>query len=86
MEEQIRLAVFDWLKQKSHVNGGVFSRKDLEYGFQYKRKTINLVGALGIWKPKDFETPISITTTTKGTYDDGVRTDGILRYCSGDTG
>lgn len=38
------------------------------------------MGPQGIWTPKGFETPISITTTTKGSYDDGFRSDGILRY------
>ena len=80
MEDQIRFHIFNWLKTRSAFNGGVFTRNDLIYGCSYQGKTIHLMGPQGIWTPKDFEAPISITTTTKGHYDDGFRDDGILRY------
>ncbi len=80
MEDQIRFDIFDWLKTRSVVNGGVFTRDELSYGYSFKGKTIHLMGASGIWIPKGFECPISITTTTKGPYNDGFREDGILQY------
>jgi len=80
MEEEIRIAAFQWLKSKANESGGIFHRKDLEKGFYFQGKRITLLGAQGIWKPKGFETPISITTTTSGPYDDGFNEDGILRY------
>ncbi len=80
MEEDIRFHIFNWLKTRSAFNGGVFTRDELTYGYSYQGKTIHLMGPQGIWFPQGFEVPISITTTTKGHYDDGFRDDGILRY------
>jgi len=80
MEDKIRAEVFRWLKERSKENSGVFTRDELAYGFNYQGKQITLLGPTGIWIPKGFEAPISITTTTKGPYDDGFHNDGILRY------
>ncbi len=80
MEEEIRAAAFQWLKTKADESGGVFHRRDLDQGFYFQGNRITLIGPQGIWKPKGFEAPISITTTTSGPYDDGFNEDGILRY------
>jgi putative restriction endonuclease len=80
MEEEIRVAAFQWLKILSEKSGGVFQRSDLERGFEFRGRRITLVGPAGIWAPRGFETPISISTTTSGPYDDGFTDDGILRY------
>ena len=80
MEEQIRAEVFLWLKKQLVYNGGVFHRDDLVNGFKYKSKVITLVGPTGIWFPKGFTEPISITTTSKGPYNDGFTSEGFLEY------
>jgi len=80
MEEQIRFNIFEWLRTRSTFNGGSFTRNDLTYGYSFQGKTIHLMGPQGIWTPKGFEAPISITTTTEGPYDDGLLDDGILHY------
>ena len=80
MEEEIRSAIFIRLNERSSENGGVFNRAELENGYHHNGRRITLMGQSGIWTPKGFEAPISITTTTKGPYDDGFSDDGILRY------
>ena len=79
-ESDIRSAVFLWLKEKSIINNGIFDRSDLAEGINYKGRRITLIGAKGIWFPKGFSTPISITTTTNGPYPDGLNEDGLLEY------
>ena len=79
-EDEIRAAVFIWLKEQSVKNGGIFNRNDLIYGFIYKGQVITLLGATGIWFPKGFSIPISITTISNGLYNDGFSNDGLLEY------
>jgi len=73
-------SLFLWLRQQESRNGGIFTREELSKGFLYKDKTITLVGPTGIWIPKGFEVPVSITTTASGPYEDDFSTDGILNY------
>jgi len=80
MENEIRISVFLWLKEQSLLNGGIFERKDLIYGFKYQGEQITLVGPTGIWTPRNFRIPISITTTSSGPYDDGFNDEGFLEY------
>lgn len=80
IEEEIRAAAFAWLDNQTKLNGGVFDRNDLIYSFSYHGQNITLIGATGIWFPKGFTIPISITTTSKGPYDDGFTTEGLLEY------
>lgn len=79
-ETEIRASLFLWLKQRSVINGGVFTREELSSGFSYRGQTITLVGPSGIWTPKDFSLPISISTTSSGTYNDALTSDGQLSY------
>lgn len=79
-EEEIRASIFMWLKEKTDFNGGIFDRNELIYGFSYKGINITLLGPSGIWFPKGFEYPISITTTSNGPYDDGFTNEGFLDY------
>lgn len=53
MEEQIRLAAFNWLKVKTSQLGDVLPWKLLTDGFSYHGERITLVGPQGIWKPSD---------------------------------
>jgi putative restriction endonuclease len=81
MEEQIRLAAFNWLKTQAEIYGEVFPRKILETGFDFHGQRITLVGPAGIWKPKPFSViPISITTVLNGPYSDVITEDGFLSY------
>lgn len=81
MEEQIRLAAFQWLEEQVRIHGDVLPRKLLEQGFMVSGKHITLVGPQGIWKPKFFERiPLSVTTVADGPYDDSFNKDGFLVY------
>lgn len=81
MEDQIRLAAFNWLRIQSEIYGDVLPRKLLESGFEFQGERITLLGASGIWKPKQFIIkPISITTVLNGPYPDKMSPDGFLSY------
>jgi len=81
MEEEIRNYAFRWLADQTRIYGEVLPRKLLETGFFYKNQRVTLVGPSGIWKPKVFgKIPISITSTTKGPYEDKFTDDGLLIY------
>lgn len=80
VEDSIRSSAFLWLKQKSELNGGIFNRQDLLTGFRYSGMPVTLIGPAGIWFPKGFNIPISITTTSSGPYNDGFTEDGFLEY------
>ncbi|MBN1523594.1 MAG: HNH endonuclease [Spirochaetales bacterium] len=73
-------SLFLWLKQQEASNGGVFERTILAGGFEYKGTIVTLTGPTGIWIPKGFEVPVSITTTKGGPYNDDFSDDGILNY------
>ena len=81
MDDEIRSAAFVWLEEKTILYGDTLPRSILEEGLYYSGKRVTLVGPSGIWKPKLFEsTPISITTTVKGPYNDEFTPDGLLIY------
>jgi putative restriction endonuclease len=79
-DNEIRTSLFLWLKQREVQNGGIFSRNELVNDFSFNHKRITLIGPTGIWIPKGFQIPISITTTSNGPYNDGISEDGILIY------
>jgi len=80
MDDQIRLAIFDWLKKQEVVYGESLPRAILTEGFLYSGQRIRLMGPQGIWKPKQMELPISITTIIDGPYDDKPGPGGFLNY------
>lgn len=80
LDEKIRLAAFNWLRQQTDIHGDVLSRKLLEQGFVFEDVKIPLVSPAGIFKPRLMEYPLTITTTTEGPYDDGKMEDGYLVY------
>jgi len=81
MEEQIRLAAFNWLKEQTMLYGEVLPRTLLEKGFEYNGQRVTLIGPKGIWKPKVFKNvPLSISTVYNGPYDDSITNDGFLQY------
>jgi len=80
MDEQIRIAAFDWLEQQVRLYDEVLPRKLLESGFYHHDQHITLVGPQGIWKPKACEFPLSITTIANSPYDDTITRDNFLQY------
>jgi putative restriction endonuclease len=80
-ELDIRIAAFAWLKEHGAGNGDVFPGGLLNQGFIYHGEPITLKGAAGIWFPRGFSIPISITTALKGPYRlDDIADDGLLTY------
>lgn len=81
MEDQIRIAAFQWLKEQTILHGDVLPRTLLEKGFEFHGQQVTLVGPSGIWKPRVFEQiPLSITTIYEGPYEDSFTRDGFLNY------
>lgn len=81
MEEQIRLAAFQWLKEQTDIFGDVLPRTLLEKGFEFNNERVTLLGPSGIWKPRVFDKiPLSITTIYDGPYEDSFNSDGFLVY------
>ncbi|NLJ40827.1 MAG: HNH endonuclease [Clostridiales bacterium] len=81
MEEQIRLAAFEWLREQVQFHGDVLPRAILEQGFNFRDERVTLIGPQGIWKPKILrDMPISITTAPGSPYSNSFTTDGLLLY------
>ena len=80
LDNQIRLFAFNWLKKQTDIHGDVFTRALLQQGFIFQNERIPLVSPQGIFKPKFMEYPLTITTTTKGPYDDVFSEEGYLIY------
>jgi putative restriction endonuclease len=80
VEEQIRLAAFEWLDKQTIIHGDVLPRELLANGFFFNSERITLLGPQGIWKPKIMTYPLSITTIQGGVYDDINTPDGFLKY------
>lgn len=80
IDQQVRLATFDWLSDQVALHGDVLPRKILEDGFDIEGQTIHLVGPQGIFKPRILEIPLTITTTPGGPYEDSFSPDEYLLY------
>jgi len=80
MDDLIRLAAFNWLKDQVRIQGEVLPWTFLERGFMYEGQKIHLVGQSGIWKPKIMQLPLSITTKFEGPYPDKLNKDGLIEY------
>ncbi|MFC1618761.1 HNH endonuclease [Candidatus Neomarinimicrobiota bacterium] len=77
---EIRLAAFDWLSRQVDMHGDVLPRELLRKGFELHGNPIPLVSPQGIFKPKLCDLPLTISTTTKGPYEDQFGRDGFLHY------
>jgi putative restriction endonuclease len=75
----IRRAAFAWLGEQVDVHGEVLSRELLANGFPYNGERIPLVSPQGIFKPRQMDLPLSITTIADGPYQDAFGT-SLLRY------
>ena len=76
---EVRRAAFAWLGQQADVHGEVLSRELLANGFPYNGEHIPLVSPQGIFKPRQMELPLSITTVADGPYQDAFGP-SLLRY------
>lgn len=76
---EIRRAAFGWLGEQVDVHGQVLSREVLGNGFLYRGERIPLVSPQGIFKPRQMELPLSITTVADGPYQDAFGP-SLLRY------
>ena len=54
--------------------------KFLSQGFNIDGRRVPLLGPQGIFKPALMQVPLSITTSPKGPYNDGIGPDNLLRY------
>jgi putative restriction endonuclease len=76
---RVRLAAFEWLRERVELHGDVLPRPLLAQGFVFEGQRVPLLGPQGIFKPRVCELPLSITTIPDGPYAD--RMDGShLRY------
>jgi putative restriction endonuclease len=81
MEDEVRVATFEWLKKQVLIYGNTLPRTILEKGFDFHGCRITLMGPQGIWKPSLFRSiPLSITTVAGGPYSDVFTSDGLLLY------
>lgn len=80
MQERIRLVAFDWLSKQISIHGDVLPRELLAQGFLFEDQRIPFVGPQGIFKPRLFELPLSITTTPHGPYSDAPDKEGNWLY------
>jgi putative restriction endonuclease len=87
IEQAVRVAAFDFLKEQSALHGGsVLPRRVLERGFEFGGRRVALVGPQGIFKPAVCELPLSITTVPEipgkaRPYDDEPTYEGVYyRY------
>jgi putative restriction endonuclease len=78
-ESECRLAAFKYIAELEQFND-VIAGTILGAGFTFRGRTINLKGQSGIWKPKGFKYPISITSRSNGIYQDAIDRDGIITY------
>ncbi len=82
-EAAARLAVFSWCENLRLRFGDAIPRAELEKGVPFAGATggvIRVIGPQGIFKPKDFQFPLSITTSPDSSYRDAFSADGYLLY------
>ena len=79
-EQRARGAAFDWLARQVSIHGDVLPRSVLQQGFELDGQRVPLVSRQGIFKPAVMQLPLSITTSPKGPYEDGIGPDNLLRY------
>jgi len=80
IDYEIRLSAIDWLNNQIGIHGDVLLRNLLQQGFLFHVERISLVSPQGIFKPRQMELPLSITTTPLGPYDDNFDKDDYLHY------
>ncbi len=80
-ETGLRIAVFQWLREREAWNNGIFSGRELNEGITVAGRRITLKGQTGIWFPAGWAMPVSITTSNRGLYKlDEIGDDGFFTY------
>ena len=81
VSHSIRMEAFNWLQQIATMNDYVLNWKELTQGFSFNGRNVVLIGAKGIWKPKEIQRyPISITSVQKSEYQDKIIDDSSMHY------
>ena len=76
-----RLAAFDWIRDQTATRGDVLPRPVLAAGFEFRGARIPLISPQGIFTPRGWDMPLSITTVAGGPYADHFdRTTERIRY------
>jgi len=70
LDQNIRNAAFNWLNEQIVIHGDVLPRELLRKGFYFRDVRIPLISVQGIFKPKEMDLPLTITTSPKGPYND----------------
>jgi putative restriction endonuclease len=84
-DQAIRSAAFQFLADQTRLFGDVLPKELLEGGFPYQGERVRLLGPQGIFKPRQLDAPLSITTVpvVEGRdrpYADGLSAEGLLVY------
>ncbi len=73
------MAAFEWLGKQVSTFDEVLPRDIIQKGFLYEGKRIPLISPQGIFRPKEMQFPLSITTTPESPYEDNYE-EGLLVY------
>lgn len=76
----LRTIVFEWLASQVALHGELLPRGILQEGLEINGERVRLLGPQGIFKPRIFQLPLSLTTTSEGPYNDHFGEDQLLRY------
>src|SRR4030042_4790746 len=76
---RIRMAAFGWLSKQVSIFDEVLPRDIIQKGLIYEEKRIPLISPQGIFRPKEIEFPLSITTSPESPYEDSYE-EGLLVY------
>jgi putative restriction endonuclease len=81
IEQAARLAAFEWLREWMAEHGEVVPRTVLAAGFEFRGVRIPLIAPQGIFTPRGWTMPVSITTVAGGPYPDHFdRTTNLIQY------
>lgn len=80
-QQAIREDVFRWLDERRHAGAYEYSRQELT-NYTYRGERIPLLDTgRGIRNPKDFDSTLTLMTSSKKTsYTDGISAEGLVRY------
>lgn len=85
VDQAIRGAAFQFLAEQTRLLGEVLPKGLLEGGLTYQGERVRLLGPQGIFKPRQLDVPLSITTVPvvagrDRPYADELSPDGLLVY------
>ncbi len=79
-EPGARMEMFRWLEKQTAIQGDVLSRASLLKGFVFGTNRIPTLhpAGRGIWKPKQLDVALSLTTTLNSPYSDRIEEERLL--------